>query len=668
MTEPNAPTTMVDVPASYISNHPSTPHLASLNEYRDLYQESLRDPDHFWRAMATSALHWDQPFHTTRHGSLEAGDHAWFLGGRLNASYNCVDRHALATPDKPALLYEPDTPTRNQPPQQITYAELLRDVCRLAWVLRDLGVRKGEIVTVYMPNIPEAVVAMLACARIGAVHSVVFAGFSAPALRGRLQDARSRVILTVDEGVRGGKAVPMKRVVEDAVMGLRYGGGAGGGEEADVKCKCLVLRKTGSPVPWCQRMDDAWWHEECARWPGYYAPEAMGAEDPLFLLYTSGSTGKPKGLLHSTAGYLLGCAVSGKYVLDLHPADTMFCAGDVGWITGHSYSVYTPLVLGLATVLFDGTPSFPTCGRYWEILARTRATHFYTAPTALRLIKKGTGNTYAAAEAHDLERLRVVASIGEPLAAKVWQWCHDTLGGQVHVLDTYFQTETGCHAFAPLAGVTPTKPGYVALPFLGFNPILLDPVSGAEIRESETEGLLAFDQPWPSIARTVWGDHARYMKTYFAQHKGYFTTGDAAIRDGNGYFKILGRVDDVVNISGHRLSTGEIESALLNHGAFAEVAVVGSGDELTGQALVVFACLKNDLEDQTNKSQLRQSAQQHIGKWIGRFAVPRKVFLVDDLPKTRSGKIMRRILRKILEGEEKEFGDLSTVNIPFPWQ
>ncbi|RAH66273.1 acetyl-coenzyme A synthetase, partial [Aspergillus aculeatinus CBS 121060] len=638
--------------------HPSTPHLANLGEYRRLYQQSLRDPDRFWGEMATSCLHWDHPFHTTRHGSLEAGDHAWFLGGRLNASYNCVDRHALAHPDRPAIVYEPDIPAGEPQPPQITYAELLRDVSRLSWVLRDLGVRKGEIVTVYMPNIPEAVVAMLACARIGAVHSVVFAGFSAPALRGRLEDARSRVILTVDEGVRGGKTVPMKRVVEDAVAGLQDRDAS-----CKCKCKCLVLRKTGSAVPWSQRTDDAWWHEECARWPGYYAPEAMGAEDPLYLLYTSGSTGKPKGLLHATAGYLLGCAVSGKYVLDLQPSDNMFCAGDVGWITGHSYLVYTPLVLGLTTVLFDGTPAFPTYDRYWQILARTRATHFYTAPTALRLIKKESGNGYVAAAQHNLERLRVVASIGEPLAANVWQWCYDTLAGQVHVLDTYFQTETGCHAFAPLAAVTPIKPGSVALPFFGFRPILLDPVSGAEIRDSESEGLLAFDQAWPSIARTVWGDHARYMKTYFEQHRGYFTTGDAAIRVKNGYFKVLGRVDDVVNVSGHRLSTGEIESALLNHGAFAEVAVVGTQDELTGQALVVFACSRDDLEDEASKAQLRQSAQQHVGKWVGRFAVPRKVFLVDDLPKTRSGKIMRRILRKIVEGEEKEFGDLSTVSI-----
>ncbi|KAJ6012339.1 Acetyl-coenzyme A synthetase [Penicillium canescens] len=461
--------------------------------------------------------------------------------------------------------------------------------------------------------------------RIGAVHSVVFAGFSAPSLRGQLDDTRSKVIITADEGARGGKFVQMKNVVEDALT-----------EYKGPKVQCLVLRITKYPVSWSQRSTDFWWHEQCVRWPGYCEPVPMGAEDPLYMLYTSGSTGKPKGLMHTTAGYLLSCAVSGKYVLDLHPSDTMFCAGDVGWITGHNYLVYTPLILD-----------------------RCEASHFYAAPTALRMIKKARPN----GSIKPLERLRVIASIGEPLASNVWQWCYEELGRkEAHVLDTYFQTETACHAFSPLAAVTPTKPGSVAVPFFGFRPALIDSDSGREIEGDEGRGLLVFKQPWPGIARTVWGDHARYMKTYFEEHKGYFVTGDSAYRDRDGYYSILGRVDDVVNISGHRLSTAEIESALLDHGAFAEVAVVGVEDQLTGQALNVFACLKNQVE--VDKGKLGSSAKRHIGEVIGRFAVPEEVFIVSDLPKTRSGKIMRRLLRKILEGEIDQLGDTSTLLQP----
>ncbi|KAJ5539853.1 Acetyl-coenzyme A synthetase [Penicillium frequentans] len=641
-----APSDQIAVPSAYFRKHPSMPHLRDQNEYQDFYQKSIDNPDEFWSSMARVSLKWDIPFDRVHHGSFEHGNHGWFLGGKLNVCYNCVDRHALENPEKLAIIYEHDDP--KDVPQRFTYGELLRDVSKLSWVLKDLGVQKGDIVTIYLPNIPEAIVTMLACARIGAVHSVVFAGFSAPSLRGRLEDARSRVIITADEFTRGGKITQMKTVVEDALT-----------EYKGCKVQCLVLRKTGSPVPWSQRSTDFWWHEECARWPGYCEPVPMGAEDPLYMLYTSGSTGKPKGLIHTTAGYLLSCAVSGKYVLDLHPSDTMFCAGDVGWITGHNYLVYTPLVLGITTVVFEGTPAYPNYDRFWQILDRCKASHFYAAPTALRMIKKNRPN----GSDKLLERLRVIASIGEPLASNVWQWCYEVLGRkEAHVLDTYFQTETACHAFSPLAGVTPTKPGTVALPFVGFQPALIDPDTGREIEEDEGRGLLVFKQPWPGIARTVWGDHARYMKTYFEGYKGYFVTGDSAYRDRDGYYRILGRVDDVVNISGHRLSTAEIESALLDHGAFAEVAVVGVDDQLTGQALNVFACLKNQVVK--DKGKLESSAKLHIGGVIGRFAVPKKVFIVSDLPKTRSGKIMRRLLRAILEGERNQLGDTSTLLKP----
>lgn len=369
--------------------------------------------------MATSLLKWETFFHQVQYGEFETGNNTWFIGGKLNACYNCVDRHAFADPGKVAMIYERDTP--EDEPQKITYGELLREVSKVSWVLKDMGIKKGDIVTIYMPNIPEAVVAMLSCARIGAVHSVVFAGFSAPALRDRIEDTRSKVILTVDEGVRGGKIIPMKRIVDEALSAYNKH-----------PVQCLVLKKTGAPVSWSQENWNFWWHEECVKWPSYIEPEAMGSEDPLYMLYTSGSTGKPKGLMHTTAGYLLGCAVSGKYALDIHPSDTMFCSGDVGWITGNSYLVYTPLVLGITTVVFDGTPSFPDYDRFWQIINRNQVTHFYTAPTVLRMLKKARpdGTTKR------MERLRVIACIGEPLAPNVWEWCYESFGRrEAHVLD-----------------------------------------------------------------------------------------------------------------------------------------------------------------------------------------------------------------------------------------
>lgn len=379
----------------------------------------------FWSDMAASLLHWDIPFHHVQYGTFEKGDHAWFLGGKLNACYNCVDRHGLENPDEVAIIYERDTP--DEQPQRVTYGELLRDISQLCWALKGMGVQKGDIVTVYMPNIPEAIVAMPACARIGAVHSAVFAGFSAPALRGRIEDARSKVILTVDESMRGGKVIPMKRIVDEALATYENGH----------MVQCLVFKRTGSPISWTSE-NNRWWHEECAKWPAYIAPEPMDSEDPLYLLYTSGSTGKPKGLLHSTAGYLLGCAVTGKYVLDLHPSDTMFCAGDVGWITGNSYLVYAPLVSGVVTVIFEGTPSFPNYDRYWDILDRNGVTHFYTAPTALRMMKKARPNGVS----KSMSNLRVIACIGEPLAPNVWEWCYEVVGRkQVHVLDVGCMSE-----------------------------------------------------------------------------------------------------------------------------------------------------------------------------------------------------------------------------------
>lgn len=592
--------------------------------------------------MARDLLTWERDFQTVRSGGFENGDAAWFLEGRLNASYNCVDRHAFKNPDKAAIIFESDEPGKGR---VISYGELLREVSRLAYTLKQMGVQKGDTVALYLPMIPEAVFAFLACSRIGAVHSVVFAGFSADSLRDRIIDAKSKVVITSDEGNRGGKKIGTKKIVDDAL------------KQCPDVTHCLVYKRTGADVPWMTGRD-YWWHEEVEKYPTYIAPESMNSEDPLFLLYTSGSTGKPKGVLHTTAGYLLGAALTGKYVFDIHDNDVYFCGGDVGWITGHTYVVYAPLLLGITTVVFEGTPTYPNFSRYWDIVDQYNVSQFYVAPTALRLLKRG-GDQHIH---HKMSNLRVLGSVGEPIAAEVWKWYFEAVGKEeAHVVDTYWQTETGSHVITPLAGVTPTKPGSASLPFFGIEPAIIDPVSGEEVPGNDVEGVLAFKQPWPSMARTVWGAHKRYMETYLTVYPGYYFTGDGAGRDHEGYYWIRGRVDDVVNVSGHRLSTAEIEAALIEHHAVAEAAVVGVSDELTGQAVNAFVSLKegNEHNDQTKKDLILQ-----VRKSIGPFAAPKAIYTVDDLPKTRSGKIMRRILRKILAGEEDQLGDISTLSDP----
>lgn len=630
------------VPEAFLSKHPKKPHLSSLDEYKAMYKESITEPHKFWGKLARELLTWERDFHTVHTGSLAGGDSAWFQEGKLNASYNCVDRHAAKNPNKPAIIYEADEKGEGR---TITYGELLREVSKLAWTLKQMGVQKGDTVAIYLPMIPEAVIAFLACTRIGAVHSVVFAGFSADSLRDRIIDARSKVVLTTDEGKRGGKLIGTKKIVDDAL------------KQCPDVTHCLVYQRTGADVPWTKGRD-LWWHEETEKWPAYYAPESMSSEDPLFLLYTSGSTGKPKGVMHTTAGYLLGAAATGKYVFDIHDTDKFFCGGDVGWITGHTYVVYAPLVLGVATVVFEGTPAYPDFSRYWDVCETHDVTQFYVAPTALRLLKRA-GDDHVK---HQMKSLRVLGSVGEPIAAEVWKWYHEIVGKkEAHIVDTYWQTETGSHVITPLGGVTPTKPGSASLPFFGIEPAIIDPVSGEEINGNDVEGVLAFKQPWPSMARTVWGAHKRYMDTYLNVYKGYYFTGDGAARDYEGYYWIRGRVDDVVNVSGHRLSTAEIEAALIEHHAVGEAAVVGINDELTGQAVNAFVSIKdgNEINDQLKKDLILQ-----VRKSIGPFAAPKAVFTIPDLPKTRSGKIMRRILRKILAGEEDQLGDTSTLADP----
>ncbi|KAJ6473430.1 acetate--CoA ligase [Mycena vitilis] len=640
-----------------------TPHVGpDLAAYRAAHAETVGEgSDAWWATKARETLHWDRPFHTVRSGGFETGDIAWFPEGGLNASYNCVDRWAFLYPERIAIIYEADEPSSGC---SITYAALLSQVCQLANVLQStFGVKKGDTVSIYLPMTYHAAVAFLACARIGAVHSVIFAGFSAESLRDRINDCGSRVLITSDEGRRGGKSIATKAIVDKAL------------EQCPAVEHCLVLRRTGGKVGWVGGRDRGW-GEECAKVPRYCPPTVMAAEDPLFILYTSGSTGKPKGVVHTTAGYLLCAALTVKYVFDVHAdggkgdeggesgkVDVFACMADVGWITGHTYIVYGPLLNGVTTLMFESTPVYPTPARYWETVARHRVTQFYSAPTAVRLLRR-LGPHHVAP--HDLSSLRVLGSVGEPINPEAWNWYNEHVGkGQCAVVDTFWQTETGSIVITPFPGAVPTKPGSATVPFFGHVPVILDAVSGEELKGPSVEGVLALAAPWPSIARTIWQDHARYLETYMKPYPGLFYTGDGAARDEEGYIWIRGRVDDVINVSGHRLSTAEIESALIMHKGVAETAVIGTADELTGQAVYAFVTLKPEFTyDHDNEAPLDKELVLQVRKVIGPFAAPKKIYIVPDLPKTRSGKIMRRIMRKIVAGEGDQLGDLSTVADP----
>lgn len=638
--------TKVPPPGAFFDRHPGKPHLCGQSHYDEMYKESIEQPEKFFGKLGRELLTWSKDFQTVTTGELEHGDAAWFLEGELNACYNAVDRHALKNPDKTAIIYEGDEPNQGR---EVSYGELLREVSKVAAVLHSFGVRKGDTVAIYMPMIPETLIALLAVTRIGAVHSVIFAGFSAGSLRDRIIDADSRVVITADESVRGGKIIETKKIVDEAL------------KQTPKVHSTLVFKRTGkTDVPFTPNRD-YWWHEEILKHRPYFPPVPVNSEDPLFLLYTSGSTGSPKGIMHSTAGYLLGAAASAKYVFDIHPnsSDILFTAGDVGWITGHTYVMYGPLLLGATTMVFEGTPSYPNFSRYWDIIDKYKVTHFYVAPTALRLLKRaGTSHI----EKYDLSSLRTLGSVGEPIAPDVWDWYNENIGrGKAHICDTYWQTETGSHIITPMAGVTSTKPGSASFPMFGIDPVIIDPVSGKELKGNDVEGVLAIRAPWPSMARTVWNAHTRYLDTYLKPYPGYYFTGDGAGRDHEGYYWIRGRVDDVVNVSGHRLSTAEIEAALIEHPDVGESAVVGVHDELTGQAVNAFVSLKKQVADEATA---KKEMILQVRKEIGPFAAPRNILLVDDLPKTRSGKIMRRILRKVLAGEEDQLGDISTLANP----
>ncbi|KAG7194258.1 acetyl-CoA synthetase [Scheffersomyces spartinae] len=638
-------------PKGFLERATETPNIADFATYKKWHQQSVEDPATFFGEKAKELLSWDRPFDLARYPvkpdtDFDNGDiPAWFVGGKLNACYNAVDRWAHKNPDKPALIYEGDEVDSGR---IITYGELLKEVSKLAQALTKLGVKKGDSVAVYLPMIPEAIVTLLAIVRIGAQHSVIFAGFSSTSLKDRILDADSRIVITADESKRGGKTIETKKIVDDAL------------KDCPNVRNVLVFQRTGnSHVPFSAGRD-LWWHEELVKYGPYSPPVPVDSEDPLFLLYTSGSTGKPKGVQHTTAGYMLGALLTTKYTFDVHENDIIFTAGDIGWITGHTYCVYGPLLNGATSVVFEGTPAYPNFSRYWEIVDKYKVNQFYVAPTALRLLKRA-GTKFV--ENFDLSSLRVLGSVGEPIAAEVWHWYNDNIGrGQAHIVDTYWQTESGSHLITPLAGVTPTKPGSASLPFFGIDAKILDPVSGEEL-EDDSEGVLAIKNAWPSITRGIYGDYARYIDTYLKPYPGYYFSGDGAARDKNGFIWILGRVDDVVNVSGHRLSTAEIEAALIEHELVGESAVVGYADELTGQAVAAYVSLKSK-EGIEDIEAVKKELILTVRKEIGPFAAPKLILLVDDLPKTRSGKIMRRILRKVLAGEEDQLGDTSTLANP----
>jgi acetyl-CoA synthetase len=620
-------------------------HIKSVEEYERRYRLSIDNPEWFWAEQA-KALEWFHPWHRVFDADYEAVDFSWFSGGRLNACYNCVDRHVdHGRGDQTAIIWAADEPGVYE---RITYRELKHNVARIANVLLSHGVRKGDRVAIYMPMIPAAAYAMLACARIGAIHSVVFGGFSAESLRDRIIDAECKVVITANEGVRGGRKIPLKNIVDRAVEGVT------------LVETVLVARRTSTEVS-MKSGRDLWLEDECRKQRSTCTVEWMGAEDPLFILYTSGSTGKPKGLMHTTGGYLVYAASTFRDVFDYHPGDIYCCAADIGWITGHSYIVYGPLANGATTVMFESIPTYPDAGRYWRMVDDLGINIFYTAPTALRAIAQAGD---APVKASSRASLRILGSVGEPINPEVWRWYHDVVGERrCAVVDTWWQTETGGIMITPLPGVTATKPGSATLPYFGIKPMLVDPTSGEEIKGNSVEGALCLTTPWPGQARTVWGDHQRFKETYFSTYQGKYFTGDGCRRDEDGYYWITGRIDDVINVSGHRIGTAEVESALVAYEDVAEAAVVGYPHDLKGQGIYAYVLL-NTGGTTLSPEQLRGALKEKVRQAIGPFAAPDVIHVVSGLPKTRSGKIMRRILRKIAASEYEGLGDLSTLADP----
>ncbi|MGF1468944.1 MAG: acetate--CoA ligase [Sandaracinaceae bacterium] len=611
----------------------------SMEEYRALYARSVGDPEAFWAEQA-KVLDWFHPPGRTM-DVAEPGEIAWFLGGRLNACVNAVDRHAAVTPERTAIIWAKNEPGEYE---HITYRDLLGRVGRTANLLRELGVRKGDRVCLYLPMIPELVTTMLACARIGAIHSIVFAGFSAEALRDRILDAEAKVVVTANEGLRGSKTIPLKKIADDAVEGL------------SVVEHVLVARRTTADVPMTLGRD-LWMDEAVARHRATAPAEWMASEDPLFILYTSGSTGKPKGLVHTTGGYLTYASYTHRHVFDQQDDDVYFCAADIGWITGHSYIVYGPLANGATSVVFESTPTWPDPGRYWQVVDDLGATVLYTSPTALRALLRSGDEPV---KKHRRGTLRLLGTGGEPINPEVWRWYHDVVGdGRCPVVDTWWQTETGGILISPLPGATPLKAGSATFPMPGITPVLVDN-EGRKVEGNGVDGYLCIERPWPGQARTIWGDHPRFLETYFSRFPGLYFTGDGCRRDEDGYYWITGRVDDVINVSGHRIGTAEVESALVAHPSVAEAAVVPFPHEIKGQGIAVWAVLVEG-EEEEDPATLVGTLKEQVRRAIGPIATPDSIRLVHGLPKTRSGKIMRRVLRKLSAGQTTELGDLSTL-------
>jgi acetyl-CoA synthetase len=619
-------------------------YIKSMDEYKAMWEKSISDPDAFWGEIA-EGFWWDKKWDKVYNSDFNTVDIKWFEGGKTNITYNCLDRHLDTIGDQPAIIWEGNEPGETT---TLTYKELHAEVCKCANVLKTNGIKKGDRVSLYMPMVPELAIAMMACARVGAVHSIVFGGFSAEALRDRIMDSSCKALITTNNVMRGKKLVTLKEAADAALKMC---------EEAGHKVDFSLVHKRHDVETQMVEGRDIWWHEAMADASADCPVEVMDAEDPLFILYTSGSTGKPKGVLHTVGGYMVYTATTFKYVFDYHPGDVFWCTADIGWVTGHSYIVYGPLANGAQTMMFEGVPTYPDPGRFWEVCAKHKVNIFYTAPTAIRAIAK-EGSEWVAK--HDLSSLKLLGTVGEPINPEAWMWYHGTVGGgRCPIVDTYWQTETGGIIITPLPGTTPIKPGSATLPFFGVKADIIN--EEGQLVPQGDKGYLVIRQAWPGLMRTVYGDHQRFKETYFTQFPGNYTTGDGAFQDADGYFWIIGRLDDVINVSGHRMGTAEVEGALVSHATVAEAAVVGFPHEIKGQGIYAYVTVNTGVE---KTDDLKKQLVMHVRKQIGPIATPDRIQWADSLPKTRSGKIMRRILKKIAANDLDSLGDISTLADP----